>query len=153
MVTDERTTEMGSWVRYVHPFNIALIWGFKKVSKNHSLRDSLTWLLDQIDVEVRIRSGRYLSEGPQLILGSHHSPIDGIATLSTIEREDNYFIGAPGYEVLGEIVRAKHLPVYIQGRWDRNPLELLRRQVFSRFTKRPILDEAMKKNWQSIKRG
>jgi hypothetical protein len=142
-----------SWRRYVHPLNVGLVWGFREVSKDLSLKDSMRWLIDQFQAEARITSGRYLSTGPQLILCNHRTPLTGVVMKATIDRDDTYFIGAPSWRILGERVIEKHLPVYMSQKWDPNPLELFRTYVLARFTEGLTRDQAREKNRRAVARS
>ncbi len=141
------------WLPYVHPLYVELLSGFREVSRDLSLRDSMIWMLTQLKAEVRITSGECLKTGPTLFLSNHHSPLDGAVMWATIDRDDAHMIGAPGWRILGPKVAERHLPVYMSQKRDRNPLELFRTYVFARFTEGLTREEARKRNQQTIARA
>ncbi len=113
----------------------------------------MEWAARESHVVVNVLRGGIAPTGPQLIIGTDLSPAVGFALLSQTRRDDVYFIGAPGWKRVGQIVSDRCLPAFTVPDFRTNPKEALWAQFVYRFGYGIDLAAVAKKNLETILRA
>ena len=119
--------------RFLHPVNIGLVEGMRCRARDQSLWEVMDWAAGECGLSVDTTRGAFLPTGPQLVVGNDPGPMAGFVYLSSVRREDHFFIGTPGWTHMGGIVAERNLPVFTGGSFRRRPLEALRAQLLFRW--------------------
>jgi 1-acyl-sn-glycerol-3-phosphate acyltransferase len=142
-----------SLARFVHPANLPLIDGFRKVVSERSLQDSMKWVLEAVNVHVRIEAGSFLPSGPQLVIANHPSPIDAPILLSAVDRDDTYFAGSAGIGSFSPELAARLFPMYMSQQPSPYLFTKLKNHVYHRLREGVDRDEAQRRNFDSLQRA
>jgi 1-acyl-sn-glycerol-3-phosphate acyltransferase len=140
-------------LRFVHPVNLGLLHGFRKVSARTSFRESMRWILRACDVRVHIESGEFVLTGPQLVVANHPSPMDPPILGAIVDRDDSYFVGSAGLQSFSPQLAEHVFPIYMSQKYSPYLFTKLKNNVFHRLREGVDREEARRRNHDSLRRA
>jgi 1-acyl-sn-glycerol-3-phosphate acyltransferase len=138
---------------YFHPLNIKVIEGFRAYARDHTLSQSMAWLLEQFNVRNEVKSGAFPPAGPQIVIMNHHGAFDGLLLISLIPRDDVYFVGLYGLTDLSEEVAARLLPVYFAYKPSPHLFNRLKNRFYHPLREGVGRDEVWRRNTETVQRA
>src|SRR3989344_1481322 len=93
-------------------FNQEIIQKAIEMSETDGITKATTALLQDLGVTSISVKGSVPSTGPLLIISNHTGIFDSLLLLSTIPRNDYYFIALSTYSIFGERMIERLLPIY-----------------------------------------
>ena len=134
--------------------NKPLLKKFSEQAAKIGLPRALRQLLKEVGVPSITQQGDLPQNGPILVISNHIGVFDSPLLLSSIHRDDLYYIALSTHELFGVAMKERLLPIYKTVRLNYKLYEYpLYRQIIGAFPKHFSREEVQKRNRIAISRG